>query len=132
MVFAVLHTIFNVSPTADEVNVPVAPRVVLVLAMRICWPAACVNWTPRAVFSFVTSITSPTADAAGKADQLDIERERIESQEKIAGMQVGAKVAKDKADLEAKMELEGLKIGTDIAHKKAQLNVPKGTQKKGE
>jgi hypothetical protein len=28
--------------------------------------------------------------------------------------------------------LEGLRIGTDIAHKRAQLNVPKGTQKKGD
>jgi hypothetical protein len=25
-----------------------------------------------------------------------------------------------------------LKVGTDIAYKKAQLNVPKGTQKKGD
>jgi hypothetical protein len=71
-------------------------------------------------------------DAAAKADQIRIEESRIEAQKEIAGMQVGAKVAKDKADLEAKMELEGLKIGTDIAHKKAQLNVPKGTQKKGD
>jgi len=71
-------------------------------------------------------------DAAAKADQLRIEENRIEAQKEIAGMQVGAKVAKDKAELEAKMELEGLKIGTDIAHKKAQLNVPKGTQKKGD
>jgi hypothetical protein len=71
-------------------------------------------------------------DAATKADQIRIEESRIEAQKEIAGMQVGAKIAKDKADLEAKMELEGLKIGTDIAHKKAQLNVPKGTQKKGD
>jgi len=71
-------------------------------------------------------------DAAAKEDQLEIERQRIEAQKEIAGMQVGAKAAKDKADLEAKMELEGLKIGTDIAYKKAQLNVPKGTQKKGD
>ena len=70
-------------------------------------------------------------DAAAKEDQLQIERDRIEAQKEIAGMQVGAKAAKDKADLEAKMEMEGLKIGTDIAYKKAQLNVPKGTQKKG-
>ena len=59
-------------------------------------------------------------DAAAKEDQLQIERDRIEAQKEIAGMQVGAKVAKDKADLEAKMELEGLKIGADIAYKKAQ------------
>jgi len=71
-------------------------------------------------------------EAAAKADQIRVEESRIEAQKEIAGMQVGAKVAKDKADLEAKMELEGLKIGTDIAHKKAQLNVPKGTQKKGD
>jgi hypothetical protein len=71
-------------------------------------------------------------DAAAKADQIRVEESRIESQKEIAGMQVGAKIAKDKADLEAKMELEGLKIGTDIAHKRAQLNVPKGTQKKGD
>jgi hypothetical protein len=71
-------------------------------------------------------------DAATKADQIRVEESRIEAQKEIAGMQVGAKIAKDKADLEAKMELEGLKIGTDIAHKRAQLNVPKGTQKKGD
>ena len=71
-------------------------------------------------------------DAAAKADQIRVEESRIESQKEIAGMQVGAKIAKDKADLEAKMELEGLRIGTDIAHKRAQLNVPKGTQKKGD
>jgi hypothetical protein len=71
-------------------------------------------------------------DAAAKADQIRIEESRIEAQKEIAGMQVGAKVAKDKADLEAKTELEGLKIGADIAHKKAQLNVPEGTQKKGD
>jgi hypothetical protein len=71
-------------------------------------------------------------DAAAKADQIRVEESRIESQKEIAGMQVGAKIAKDKADLEAKMELEGLRIGTDIAHKRAQLNVPKGTQTKGD
>ena len=60
-------------------------------------------------------------DAAAKEDQLEIERQRIESQKEIAGMQVGAKTAKDKADLEAKMEMESLKIGADIAYKKAQM-----------
>jgi hypothetical protein len=66
------------------------------------------------------------ADAAGKADQLDIERERIESQEKIAGMQVGAKVAKDRAELNAKQQLEGVKIGVDIAKSKEQMQQRKG------
>ena len=73
-------------------------------------------------------------DAAAKEDQLEIERQRIEAQKEIAGMQVGAKAAKDKADLEAKMEMEGLKIGTEIARTKEQLKVQamKGNQKKGD
>jgi hypothetical protein len=71
-------------------------------------------------------------DMAAKVDQLKIEESRIASQKEIAGMQVGAKAAKDKAELEAKMELEGVKIGSDIAYKKMQLNESKGSQKKGE
>jgi len=63
------------------------------------------------------------ADATAKADQLDIELQRIASQEKIAGMQVGAKVAKDRADLNAKQQLEGVKIGVDIAKTKDQLRM---------
>jgi len=61
-----------------------------------------------------------TTDAAAKADQLDIERDRIEAQKEIAGMQVGAKTAKDRAELEAKMELEGIKVGSQIARERAQ------------
>ncbi len=61
-----------------------------------------------------------TTDAAAKADQLDIERQRIESQKEIAGMQVGAKTAKDRAELEARMELEGVRLGSQIARDKAQ------------
>jgi hypothetical protein len=65
-------------------------------------------------------------DAAAKADQLDIERERIASQKQIAGMQVGAKAAKDKAQLASKDQLEGLKLGAEIARNRAQMNQPKG------
>jgi hypothetical protein len=60
-------------------------------------------------------------DAAAKQDQLDIEKERIAAQERIAGMQVGAQAAKAKAELAAKQQMEGLRIGTDVAHKQAQL-----------
>jgi len=67
-------------------------------------------------------------DAAAKVDQLDIERERIASQKEIAGMQVGAKVAKDKAQLSSKDQIEGLKIGAEIARNKAQMNQPKGNR----
>jgi hypothetical protein len=68
-------------------------------------------------------------DAAAKADQQDIERERIAAQERIAGMQVGAKVANDKAQLASKNQLEGLRIGENIARTQAQMEKP---NKKGE
>jgi len=60
-------------------------------------------------------------EAAAKADQIRIEEARIAAQKEIAGMQVGAKTAKDKAQQESKDKLEGMKIGADIAYKKAQL-----------
>jgi hypothetical protein len=71
-------------------------------------------------------------DAAAKADQIRVEESRIAAQKEIAGMQVGAKAAKDRAQQESKDKLEGLRLGADIAYKKAQLNVPKGTPKKGD
>ena len=62
-------------------------------------------------------------EAAAKTDQLDIEQERIASQERIAGLQVGAKVAKDKAELEAKQQEAGVRIGVDIAKTKEQMRM---------
>jgi hypothetical protein len=64
-------------------------------------------------------------DAAAKADQQDIERERIAAQERIAGMQVGAKVASDKAQLSSKDQLEGLRIGAEISRNQAQMKQQK-------
>ena len=60
-------------------------------------------------------------DAAAQADKLDIEQERIAAQERIAGMQVGAKVAKDKTELAARQEEAGVRIGVDIAKTKEQM-----------
>jgi hypothetical protein len=62
-------------------------------------------------------------DAATKADQLEIEKQKIAAQKEIAGMQVGAKTAKDKAELESKQRIEGLRIGAQIGQQKAQLNI---------
>jgi len=61
------------------------------------------------------------ADIAAKQDQLEIEDKRIEAQKEIAGMQVGAKTAKDRADLQAKMQLEGVRIGSEVARTQAQM-----------
>jgi hypothetical protein len=75
-------------------------------------------------------------DAASKADQLKIEEARIAAQKEIAGMQVGAKTAKDKAQQESKDKIEGLRAGADIAYKNAQLQQSKeqlrGANKKGD
>ena len=60
-------------------------------------------------------------DAAAQADKIEIEEMRIEAQKEIAGMQVGAKVAKDKADLEARQEEAGIRMGIDIAKSKDQI-----------
>ena len=54
-------------------------------------------------------------DAAAKADQHQIERERIASQERIAGVNAGIKAASDKAKLSASQQSEGLRVGVDIA-----------------
>jgi hypothetical protein len=67
-------------------------------------------------------------DAATKADQMDIERDRIASQKEIAGMQVGAKVANERAQLSAKQQSEGARLGVDIARdiaSKTQTTPPK-------
>jgi hypothetical protein len=60
-------------------------------------------------------------DAAAKADQIEVEQERIAAQKEIAGMQVGAKVAKDREELQSRNQLEGLRIGKDIAKDRAQM-----------
>jgi hypothetical protein len=59
-------------------------------------------------------------DAAAKADQLEIERERLRSQERIAGMQIGARVEGEKRSLSAKQQSEGVRLGIDIAKSKVQ------------
>jgi hypothetical protein len=61
-------------------------------------------------------------DAAAKADQLEIERERLRSQERIAGMQIGARVEGDKRSLSAKQQADGVRMGLDAAKSKAQMS----------
>jgi hypothetical protein len=70
------------------------------------------------------------ADAAAKADQLEIEKDRIMSQERIAGMQASIKSQKDNQDRLAKQEEAGAKLGVDMAKTYAQLqNQPKKGEK---
>lgn len=59
-------------------------------------------------------------DAAEAKDKMDIERERIAAQERIAGLHVGAKIATDKAKMSSQEEAEGLRLGIDIAREAKQ------------
>jgi hypothetical protein len=54
------------------------------------------------------------ADAAVKAEQLQVERERIASQERIAAEQVAAKLAKDQDELRIKEQSENFKVAQGI------------------
>ena len=65
------------------------------------------------------------ADAAGKADQLQIERDRIESQEKIAAMNATVKVNEDAKNRLAKEGEIGATLGIDLAKTRAQLQQPR-------
>jgi len=60
-------------------------------------------------------------DAAAKADQLEIEKSRIEAQMQIAAMQVGANAAGKKDQLAKQQETEGARMGIDMAKHKAQM-----------
>jgi hypothetical protein len=71
------------------------------------------------------------ADSAARADQLQIERDRIKSQEMIAGMNAQIKVAQEDKGRAAKEQEIGAKLGIDLAKSKAQM-MRQQTPKKGE
>ena len=72
-------------------------------------------------------------DAAAKADQIEIEKSRIEAQERIAGLQAGVKAASEKARLEGEMQVKGVEIGSRIAKDRMEMlrPQPKPTKSKG-
>jgi len=63
-------------------------------------------------------------EAADKNDRIEIEEKRIAAQKEIAGLQVGAKVATDRANLSAKQQLEGLRVGVEIAREATAAQEP--------
>jgi hypothetical protein len=71
------------------------------------------------------------ADSAARADQLQIERDRIKSQEMIAGMNAQVKVAQEDKNRIAKEGEVGAKLGIDLAKFKAQM-MRQQTPKKGD
>jgi hypothetical protein len=62
-------------------------------------------------------------DAAAKADQLEIEKSRIEAQMQIAAMQVSATAAGKRDQLAKQQETDGARIGSDLAKHRAQMAV---------
>jgi hypothetical protein len=62
-------------------------------------------------------------DAAAKADQLEIEKERIAAQREIAAMQVAATAAAKRDQLAKQQETEGVRMGIDAAKHRAQMAV---------
>ena len=72
-------------------------------------------------------------DAAAEADRIEIEKARIEAQERIAGLQAGVKAASEKARLDAETEIKGVEIGSRIAKDRMEMlrPQPKPTKQKG-
>ena len=60
-------------------------------------------------------------DASEAADRLALERERIASQERIAGAQIGARIQTDREKLRAKEQIDGARIGVDVAKTRDQM-----------
>lgn len=63
-------------------------------------------------------------DAQLKAEQLNIEKMRIASQEEIEGTKLGVKIARDKEEFDYKQEYEGTKLGVEIARSASQQGRP--------
>jgi hypothetical protein len=63
-------------------------------------------------------------DAAEKNDKLELEEKRIQSQEEIAGLQVGAKLAASKSEMEAKQEAEGFRMGIEMSREALRSEQP--------
>ena len=63
-------------------------------------------------------------DAAEKNDRLELEQMRIESQEEIAGLNVGAKLATSRSQMEAKQEEAGLRMGIEVSREALRSEQP--------
>ena len=64
--------------------------------------------------------TKDVMDSAAKADQIEVEKQRIATQAQIDGARIGVDAAKAKDKMAADQQIEGLKIGMDIAREAAQ------------
>ena len=68
-------------------------------------------------------IQKDQTDAALRQEQLDIERERVEIQGELEGTKLGAKIAKEKDEMDRKEQIEGTRMGIDMANKKDRADI---------
>jgi hypothetical protein len=66
-------------------------------------------------------------DAAAKADQIEVEKLRIQTQAEVDGARIGAQVARDKEQIKSKNEADGVKLGVEIARTLQQAKKPPTT-----
>ena len=64
-------------------------------------------------------------DAAAKADQVEVERLRIEKQAEAEGAKLGVQIAKARAESAAKTEAEGVRLGLEMGRVMKENNQPK-------
>jgi hypothetical protein len=65
-------------------------------------------------------------DAQHQAEQLALERQRVEGQLEIEGTRLGATIAREKETDNRKSEFDGTKLGAEIANKRELVDVDKG------
>jgi hypothetical protein len=68
-------------------------------------------------------------DAAAQSEKSQIERERIDAQQLIAGMQVAAKTTYSQQELDSKMEAEGVRLGMQAVKDRRDADRPAPTNK---
>jgi hypothetical protein len=66
-------------------------------------------------------------DAAAKADQIEVEKLRIQTQAEVDGARIGAQVARDKEQIKSRNEADGVKLGVEIARTLQQAKKPPTT-----
>jgi dsDNA-specific endonuclease/ATPase MutS2 len=54
-------------------------------------------------------------DAAAKADEIDLERDRLSMEAELKGLQVGVDIAKSRTDQQIRAQIDAMRTGVDMA-----------------
>jgi len=69
-------------------------------------------------------------DASAKADQIELETMRIETQAEIEGAKLGAQVARDKQKQDSDEQIEGIKLGLQMGQVMKESRQPSKKENK--